>query len=109
MNETFRYITTICIWILALGVVITALITGNADDFTALAFLMTAGAVFGTFFIWRYSGQQQPHIAEQAEKAKRNLSPRVERLMQELDDEETVQLVELLDVRKRDGWRHDEV
>ena len=112
MGTRERMIATIVIWIAAAGIIIStvsqATVAANLDV-NGLTGIVMGAAALATIGMWRGGGDSKAleKLLKEQEKAKHNLSPRVERLMDDLDEEETAQLADLLRARGQDQWRQD--
>lgn len=115
MDERVKLATTIVIWVLVTAILMTLFIAMAATDAFAntdavipmSAFVMVLAGVAGysTRVVWN-SGTQQPVSRREHRKMKRSDPHQLERLMEELSEDEIVELETLL--LSRDAPYRDE-
>ena len=109
MNEKYRFFTTFTIWMAFAAVLITLFVSlaatgANMDEMAMImiaSFVITLTVVAGisTGLVWRGAGAGSAESVE-AQKGKREVSNRIERLVEQLDADEVVELETLLMARQ---------
>lgn len=102
MRELARLITTMFIWGMAGGIMLAALLSNNVQGGTIIPLVMflSLGAAVSTIGIWVASLRSEAGEAMRS-KSKRVQSNRVQRLINDLDDDEIYDLEALLLARER--------
>jgi transposase len=112
MRDLFRFLATAVIWA-AVTLITVAMftsvrvMTGEMIPIVLGTMLFAAGAAgVGTNAIWRYGNApvQPEAAAQQARKSKRNHRQRIERLVEQMDEDEIVELETLLMTRSDDTF-----
>jgi hypothetical protein len=117
MDDRYRFFSTLSIWAAYTLVLMTLFIalaaTGAALDFVvamalvAFVLLLTTIAGVSTTSIWRSardSSRQDALASESAHKGKRTYASRIDRLIEELDEDEIIELESLLMSRQGDDF-----
>lgn len=110
MDDRYRFLSTAIVWV-AYAVVMVALFAAlslGAPQFDVLMQIFVAAFVLGltavagisTAMIWRGAGGHAAASPEQAAKAKRVASERIERLVDALNEDEIIELETLLLTRQ---------
>ncbi|NPV66289.1 MAG: hypothetical protein HPY64_04000 [Anaerolineae bacterium] len=115
MDDRYRFLSTGVVWTAYATVLITlfiALVAGQPPVNETLMIMLgvfvlflTSVAGMATATIWRAGGRRaaaSPYVQQEAGKAKRDVSDRIGRLIEALDEDEIIELETLLAVR------HDE-
>ncbi len=108
MNEKYRFLSTLAIWLAFATIMVTMFISLAAsalfiDELTMIilgVFVLTLTLMAGisTAQVWR--GARAAEDAQAAEKAKRAAPSQIERLIDQLDEDEIVELETLLMARQ---------
>jgi membrane protein implicated in regulation of membrane protease activity len=117
MQDQFRFMATVGVWAAVALILMTLFITlaaagaviegGAAVLILIFALFLVGMAGFSTSRIWQGAAARGlDHDAErQAHKAKRDLSGRIARLVESLDEDEIVELETLLLAREDEAFR----